>query len=1093
MLSYPDHSVQITSLKDLGYFAKISFSSNKSSAFVGNEVGVSNSLLQSKIIFVVDRSGSMGQHFSAIISNVIPLTLVSLGFPSNYLVDIVTFDSFLDATTTSIEALKKDTRTARGSTYMALVFDKLFSMIHNAGNECPMTVVVISDGEIMDKPQTLTEASRVSAKISRSAPISVIPIRLLTGPSANPDTQALAAVALLNSSGPVPLIEHNVFSNKEVAYGDLSKLLVQQLRKTVTSYGSIVADKDILRSVPQSQGHSKMALTSKVNFIIIDPNADLSAILVNGKPLIASKDDSTTMQVLQDEQEIQPFLEFILSWLKVRMVVGQTEGHFQAVVSWFQRLQTIMDNAGSLSADGAGSNVLLRDRIAFVKKALRKRSLSLMNEVLQFSNASRLDNLNSNQLADYLRSNVKSKATARRMEKFQESSELSWKEQAQILLKKLSAAYDKIHNTAVNTEGDGPAETSQEVTIDEIANGIISFFSQATAEESLFAARDFLDESDLENVEIFDLLQLSGGLGLCFNAQQSDLPDPWQYQVNEVYVGNYFLSEADIRTSKELAISYPGSGEGSHLVTGVLPLMKLNKSLYEMYNFGELKLLSELQASVTMRGVLGAIPYDVLAMNAAVLFKIMTSIPVKENASALQIELISSLKTQISAHIQCYAKNSFAGIAKALACDADPRPFLIGANDANAVLKLFCIVVGHEVCQGSEMTLTQLSKVMAILYDMAAYTSAKHHFRRVEYLLANGNTDVSAESAPKSRQAALMELLQIDLEEFRRNSDVGKPFEPDPEFTPSVEVNVEACLQNLPDWMPSASKFAAIYRWLRPLGEEPLATAFEAFGCKSTAEFHVFKLWVAANATFCGDEDARIDKEKNIARSCLPNDIPEVIGELQAITDKICKRDFDSRLAQKRAQESSLALQSLLSDLLQCESEEEFITLLNTGNHYNLVTIRDRSSAGYETLMQKLTTDDGKTIPIHLRFKKLAILLTGRIVTTGEVVWNNGNVLRQYLTPFNELFTKSGKSELWASVATCISENTKHTYRVGPHNRHDHGEDKPSYYALGFPSLAAFEDACKSNTGCYSMKDWNAYVAVHTYCCGFGKIHLRKK
>jgi hypothetical protein len=278
------------------------------------------------------------------------------------------------------------------------------------------------------------------------------------------------------------------------------------------------------------------------------------------------------------------------------------------------------------------------------------------------------------------------------------------------------------------------------------------------------------------------------------------------------------------------------------------------------------------------------------------------------------------------------------------------------------------------------------------------------------------------------------------------------------------------------------------------IAEEPLTAAYEAFGFQSSRELHMFKLWVAANATFCGDEDARIDKEQGMAKTCLPNDIPNVVTELQTMVDKICKRDFDNRLAQKRAQESSLALESLLTDLLQCETEEEFITLLNAGNHYNLVTIRDRSSNGYEALMEQLTNGGIATkgelteetgVVIRLRFKKLAILLTGRIVTTGQVVWNNGNVYRQYLLPFTKLFTQAGKADFWAQIATCISENTKHTYRVGLRNRHRHGDDKPSYYAFGFQTLANFEEACKNNVGCYSMKDWNDYVALHTNCCGF--------
>lgn len=47
-------------------------------------------------------------------------------------------------------------------------------------------------------------------------------------------------------------------------------------------------------------------------------------------------------------------------------------------------------------------------------------------------------------------------------------------------------------------------------------------------------------------------------------------------------------------------------------------------------------------------------------------------------------------------------------------------------------------------------------------------------------------------------------------------------------------------------------------------------------------------------------------------------------------------------------------------------------------------------------------------------------------------------------------------------------------------NRHDHGNEKPSFWALGYMTLDAMKEAV-------SDSDWEQYKSVHTNCCGFKK------
>lgn len=64
--------------------------------------------------------------------------------------------------------------------------------------------------------------------------------------------------------------------------------------------------------------------------------------------------------------------------------------------------------------------------------------------------------------------------------------------------------------------------------------------------------------------------------------------------------------------------------------------------------------------------------------------------------------------------------------------------------------------------------------------------------------------------------------------------------------------------------------------------------------------------------------------------------------------------------------------------------------------------------------------------------------------------------------------------------------NNRYSYKRQGKNRHLHGKLRPSYFALGFPTLEAMIEAAKE--GVMSMGDLVKYCTEHKDCCGVQRI-----
>lgn len=1028
-----------------------------------------------KIILIVDVSGSMGVYAKRIITDIWEKVLKAIGYNDNSVASVITFARYSKKYNIPIGKFDEIIENDNGDTQISGVFHHLDDEFVSTSSNIPIDIVVISDGEISDSTSTIISAKKLAAKKIHNC-INVTAIRLITSKSSNPDTTALSCLGML---GEMTLIDEEVdnrcYSN--VAGEKIVNILVSKLM-TRCNYGTICSDSPVLRTKPTD----KLCCAIQLNKtgVLIAPETDLSCVFFNG----VSLETFLPLKEISFLSDIK-FLTDMISSLKVKFVVGNKDAQFIEMIEWFEQLFQLIESTDAVNIANIANiantsntsntnnfpnianiantsntnnfpNARLGNRLFMINNRVKKELTGLKNLFQQFKNQSRLDVLNSNQIiADWLREDVKSVGTAKRIQKNSE----------------------KTHDEIVSDTIKYAVELTNDTDIWSEDKNEISYLSQATNSEYVGVVRD------MENSDLPDLLQMMGLIGICFESDKKDLPNPWNFYPSKVFMGNYYLSEADTCTINE--IKYPGTDD---IVTGVVPLIGLNSKLYREYNFGKFKEISELHAGISIRGVLGSIPYDILAMNTGVLRWILSDIGSRSKPiSTIEHSIISQLIEQITLHISMYATQSFKPIAEAL-CSADPTPFLIGMNDAAYVSKLVAILFAHPDCEEVRTNKNKLQNVLAILYDLAVYTEAKNKYGNI--------------LDPELRTRHLIELLGIDMEEFEKITCVGKPFEPDPEFV-SISINLDESIGRIPQWCPNFDEYKIIYKLLQGKNTTRGANGIvngndsegtndvedvsnsEVFGVDENYDndANKIKLWAVVHGIYAKNESYRIDKNLNVSKFPLPNS-PMTNNSIQSIVNIILKQDFDKRLCEKRKEERVLKVNKLINELAMSESETEFIDLLKGDGSDSGVSITNRSTPDYDKLVKELTKIDEKSV-VSLRFEKICILITGHD-STNSIKWANGNVLRDNLAVFFNVYEKLGKHHDLELLKTRMKEmKNKHVYRKsGCPNRHGHNIDKPSYWALGFKTLSSFENACKYGKDGYKIEDWINYLKKHYACCG---------
>lgn len=696
-------------------------------------------------VFIVDRSGSMGQWSSRVVNQAIPTCLHALGVEPSTRLALITFDSVAarvaspaggDPCVSELPGL--DAR-ARGSTNMTAALPELDRALASVPPERPVTLVVISDGGVDNINATVAAAEEcVRTHSRRPGPVSVALYRLMTSSSAVPDTRALTCLGALNTVGKVPLVDLNTSANVpgmsvEASIAGIAEGLTEGLRASAVpcvpvTYAPVSSTSSTTTTSTSATSASASAAAGSVVFarlpgapmqatvsvaagrtttLLLPATADPAGILCGGVPVHV-----TSSTPLQSEAPIAEYLEFLETQAKVWAVAGSYDAEIDRVIAWARGVQSLVSTFAASSAVQTGP-VTTRDRARALVAKVQSGTQSVLNRMLTLANREKVQNLNSAQQAAFLRANTASTALAKRALKT--DADLDFNDLARVSLAKIAAGLG-----AAAVDAAAPAGAAG-------ASAEVSFYGQETFAEIVGVAAELAPAAD--QLGAAEVLPLVGGLGVCFRAVVSDLPDPWAVVVREVYVG-CFLSEHDLRTAvlqgATQGLKFPGAGRDDAVITGVVPLRCLDPASYDLYARTP---LADLQASVSLRGVLARVPHDQLARDAAVLVALSRQIGPARPATEAERFVLAGLLGNVSRALGTYARESVAALAEALCTRDDARAFLTGDMGVSGLVKPAALLLASPACAPLRADPARRGRFLAALYGLAAYHAARREFR----------------------------------------------------------------------------------------------------------------------------------------------------------------------------------------------------------------------------------------------------------------------------------------------------------------------------------------------------------------------------
>ncbi len=977
----------------------------------------------------------MGQWCSRATKQCIPEALKELGYFNKDTLVFITFDSNservlvkgADPTIKDMEVLSIN---ARGSTNMVQVINLLrHELTTGAG---PYHIIVLSDGGVGDQEQTAKEATKLSSELKLNYRVSVSLIRFLSSSDASPDTRALTCIGLFaNNNEKTALMDvSNGGDNSEVGIANLRQAIVDGCRASgLANMVEVTSPGPLMRISPTSEPSAvhNVACGQRTYFLLDEPITELRIGAETVKVVDAG--------VPKDVAALQMFVDMVGANLKMNLVASgknvtqQLKDKIDATLAYFDRAQSFLMSCKEEAL--VNTDVGVASRAKALAKQLATRTLSCIDNLRQQLNADRVAGLNAQQTADWLRNADAGAKTSKNLARRTEGADYEGDSQKAI--------------TAL-------AEACKQVSAAEDDDTNVSFYSQSGFAECIRTCEELADHAD--SMTLQDWMQCVGGVGVPFEAYQGNYVDCWSFRVapDNLFCGQ-FLAEPDLwlthvqSQSKTASLLCPGRPDKT--ITGVVVLRDLNTAFYDMYT-KQGRALAEMQCSAMMRKMVACVPYDMVAVNTACAWSLLS----KPQLTTLEKQVLASLCGNLHHLIgPCYKADPFLELMANLK-HADVRPFLTGDLNVSNILKCVAVILRY----GKEAK-TDLRAALRAMFQLDAYQTALRVYR---------------EGGPQAREEALRKLLKVDL---AAHATPLKPlFEEEPAEPAHFDLVGDIAAFELPNWSPSPAAFRHLLAFV---SEKEIEASFEqTFGCSAP----VLTVTACVQALKCSSESDRVDTatRKAVIPECLTND--EVVAYLKGIQRGFYKADYESRLAKKRQEEQRVATERLVAQLFNAPTVEEFVALITASPLVN------RQHSGYGDLLERIGGPDGAACPARL--PKLALLITGRdIADEGRgPVWANGNFAPgDSWKKFQAIF--SGPAEkAWAKILAMHEKYGVYKYPKGEApNRHQHSDLRPSFFALGFTSLYDMQQKVAAEV---FRKYVQEHCIDHQCCMPQGKIEL---
>ena len=789
------------------------------------------------------------------------------------------------------------------------------------------------------------------------------------------------------------------------------------------------------------------------------------AVLVNGSP-----------SPLQLYKVLRPTLDNYAEQCKVLQVVGTaaSKEQVQEIALYSRRLQSYIDGQiGAQHLDAAIASGTA-GRLAFIQQLIAKRQMTALHAIAEIANDDRISRLSLAQQADYLRqvdSDKLGKALARRAEKFG----LDFTETIVAELRVMKAHLGEL-------EGVDDSEHFR------------SFYSQETTLEGLRNVCDLLDSPGFQQMEANDFLQVINIVGVACRGVVGDFPDPMTWRVEQIYPG-CFISNSDImmgfvQSQGQLKLRPPGLPDCE--ITATIPVFQDSRIQHFLQRHAPQ--LLEYYCSFGMRRVIAGVPRTYMYTVCSGLWACMqqTAACQDQAPSSLALSTLQALATTYREAAGTFFQHVLPLCLKA--------PRRLHDGDAESPLLSFYI---------ANNGLTNMIDPLHLLVAAGATDNVPHILRAIYAFEVHQKMRKMCRersvSQPHFVDDTLTALLSIDLQQ---NPFVPSPhFVEDPDYTFSQLTGPSHLdhdlLRSLYQAFAYADQVVYIPVFLQQVvQQQPIVVPrmtnellAESLGLADDLSVDAFRAGLIAQALLAPAKVDRVDDATESMKIFDLHNKAAVDRLLHGYVREQYLRDFRAKKAEKSQAELHAAVDRLLVEMCSTKDMKRFIHLLSHGlaipvapadthdaqsapsDEPKTITVQivNTSSAGATQLRAALFSDQH----IPKKAMKAAVFAMARDKAMGTI-WNNGNVIR--LTPvevtwLQTQFTKTDKLRLmWDNIIEPRLKAARHLYRALG-NHHSHSNDKPSYFALGFPTLEAMRAQV-------SPDEFAAYRVLHKECCG---------
>lgn len=1028
----PEYKINVHKAKT-GYVAEL---------YIAQRNDDQSKLKDIELIMIVDRSGSMGQFYTKIFQKVMPLLLEKIHYPQNKKVHFITFDSNIESRKlTKEEFMNPGKENARGCTYMQGVFQELEKIISN--QNLSYRILTLSDGELHDSRETSNKASEFYNKIKGKYSINSQAVRFFSSNDADPDTLGLASVIQLNTIKDTTLLDVNARDDESIIADKLSKLFINDgLGNKVV----LISDKQNLKNAPWEEKSNQIVLAPGRNVFWLDDISQFNVQVNDEKPVKVEIQTGEDINLENYGTILADKVKVFITKLKILKILGNEKAkeEIDLMVKYFKEFEDTLEKVNK--EDLVLKDGKMNSRIQYIKKLINQRKGLISNQMEAIKNEQKLNELNSQQKADYLR-NVDNTKLGKNLAKRAVEGGLDFTEQ-------------------IKEEILDMKNHLKEISDIDYSNDPTSFYSTSSTLEGIKALCDLDQDPVFGELNATDFLELINIVGIASFGTIGDYVDPLLYLVKAVYPGCY-ISVSDIITAESVSkgqqkLMAPGLNQE---INNCIPIFT-NQKVYDFLNKYAPTIL-ELSAGIGMRRVLGNIPKTFESTILSGLWKIIGVVKGSEKLEVNAKSLLELIKTMV-----IVAGNHNEDVIQVIQNQFNNKEVQKMGLYLNEYGLFQLLPVLYKIASQNMLTKEQLQKFLRSIYRFELYKLIKRNIR------LNKTDKEQKEYIEKT----LNEALGIDFEKY--GTKLPEMFEKklDPQFCDQYIINPEVInnfrkqigwIENIPYAylvFQTALKQDAINE-IKNLPQFTLEMKKDYFGIKY--DFNKFIVFNIVQSLCFKEKIDRENENEKIMKIMDSNDEVEVDKFLKEQTKHIYSSKYNIENQKQIKLQNEIITKELVDKLINSQNLQEFNNLMRNGITKGYLThiIKDESTKGYNDL-KNILLDEKKEVP--LRFEKIKEILSA-VDEKGEQLWNKGNAVRNKRFHYQKFIEKQ-QPELWKEINEV---NITHKYRE-KENRQGHSNKKQSYWAIGFDTLDQF----------YKKSDKAAvenYKKIHTNCCGLTK------